>query len=184
MLHYVDGKMDVYKPTNVPRYRGTRNRWTRLHTIQEQEICGDICTVREVSLAVMMVDSTATMAGPCHVPETLLEVLEEWGCKWMWDSLSLTGDKNWLLEAIEEGSCVAVTDGSSIRGLFPDIYSAVFVIECPRGCGTIVGSFDEQSGVVCAYRAKLLGLMAIKFILLATSKLRPGLSGMVVVISD
>ena len=184
LLHYVDGTMDVYKPTNVPRHRGARNRWTRLHTAQEQEVCGDICTVREVALAVVAVDSTAAVEGPRHVPETLLEVLEEWGCKWIWDSLSLTGDEDWLVEAIEEGTCVAVTDGSYIKELFPDVCSAAFVLECSRGRGTIVGSFDEQSSVACAYRAELLGLMAIHLILLAANKLRPGLDGMAAVYSD
>ena len=184
LLHYVDGKMDVYKPTNVLRYRGTRNRWTRLRIAQEPDVCGEICTVREVALAVVAVDSTATMAEPRQAPETLLEVLDEWECGWMWDSLSLTGDEDWLLEAIEEGTCVAVTDGSYIKELFPDVCSAAFVLECSRGRGTIVGSFEEQSNVACAYRAELLGLMAIHLILLAANKLRPEVRGLVAVFSD
>ena len=69
------------------------------------------------------------MAEPRQVPGTLLEVLEEWGCRWVWDSLSLTGDKDWLLESIKEGPCVAVTDGSYIKELFPDVCSAAFVLE-------------------------------------------------------
>ena len=144
--------MDVYKPTNVLRHRGTRNRWTRLRIAQEPEVCGEICTVREVAPAVVAVDSTATMAEPRQAPVTLLEVLEEWECRWIWDSLSLAGNEDWLLETIEEGTCVAVTDGSYIRELFPDVCSAAFVLECLRGRDTIVGSFEEQSNVACAYR--------------------------------
>ncbi len=161
LLHYVDGKMDIYKPTNVLCHRGTKNRWTRFRIAQEPEVCGNIFTVRDMAPAVVTVDSTATMAEPRQAPGTLLEVLEEWECRWIWDSLSLTGDKDWLLEAIEEGTCVVVTDGSYIKALFPDVFLAAFVLECSRGCGTIMGSFDEQSSVACAYGAELLGLMAI-----------------------
>ena len=107
-----------------------------------------------------------------------------WGCKWIWDSLSLTGDEDWLIEAVEEGTCIAVTDGLYIRELFPDVCLATFVLECSRGRGTIVGSFDEQLSVACAYRAKLLGLMAIHLILLAANKLRGELKGMAAVFSD
>ena len=99
----------------------------------------------------MAVDSTATMEEPQQPPETLLDVLEDWGCKWIWDSLVLTGDEGWLLETIEEGTCVAVTDGLYIRELFPDVCSAAFVLECSQGRGTIVGSLDEQSIKACAY---------------------------------
>ena len=184
LLHYVDGKMDVYKPTNVLRHRGTRNRLTRFRIAQEPDLCGDICAVRDVAQAVVAVDSTATAAEPQQAPGTLLEVLEEWGCRWIWDSLSLTGDDNWLLEAIEEGTCVVVTDGSYIKKLFLDVCSAAFVLECSRGRGSIVGSFDEQSSVACAYRVELLGPMAIHLILLAANRLRPDISGLVATFSD
>ena len=104
-----------------------------------------------------------------------------WGRRWIRDSLSLTRDEDWLLEAIEEGTCVAVTDGSCIKELFPDVCLAAFVLECLCGRGTIVGSFDEQSSVTCAHRVKLLGMMAIHLILLAANRLRSGISGLVAV---
>ena len=111
-------------------------------------------------------------------------MLEEWGCRWIWDSLSLAGDEDWLLEAIKDGTCVAVTDGSYIKELFPDVCSAPLVLECSRDRGTIVRSFDEQSSVACAYRVELLGLVAIHLILLAANRLRPEISGLVAVFSD
>ena len=176
--------MDVYKPTNVLRHRGTRNRWTRLRIDQEPEVCGEICTVREVAPTVVVVDSTATMAELRQAPVTLLEVLGEWECMWIWDSLSLTADKDWLLEAIEEGTCMAVANGSYIKELFPDICSAAFVLERLHGRGTIVCSFEEKSNVACAYRVELLGLMAIHLVLLAANRLRPEIKGLVTVFSD
>ena len=94
LLHYVGNKMDVYKPTNVLRHRGTRNRWTRLQIGQELVVCGDVCTVREVAPAVVAGDSKTAMEEPRQAPKMLLDVLEEWGCKWIWDSLSLTGNED------------------------------------------------------------------------------------------
>ena len=81
LLHYMNGRMDIYKPTNVLCNRGIRNHWTRFPIAQEPDVCGDICTctVRDVALAVAAVGSNATMAKPCQAPGTLLEVLEEWG---------------------------------------------------------------------------------------------------------
>ena len=125
------------------------------------------------------VDSTATVTESYCAPETLLEVLEEWGCKWIWDSLSLTADGEWLIEAIEEGICVAVTDGLYIREFF-------------RACAWRHLSLNAQEAAApswaplmnSAYRAELLGLMAIHLILLAANKLRPELKGMAAIFSN
>ena len=46
-------------------------------------------------------------------PETFMDVLQEWGCTWMWEGMRLTGDDNWLEEAIRDDLLVVVTaDGS------------------------------------------------------------------------
>ena len=42
-------------------------------------------------------------------PESFLDVLEEWGCTWLWDDMQLTGDTEWLGEAISENCLMAVT---------------------------------------------------------------------------
>ena len=33
-------------------------------------------------------------------PKSFLDVLEEWGCTWLWDDMQLTGGTEWLGEAI------------------------------------------------------------------------------------
>jgi hypothetical protein len=48
-----------------------------------------------------------------------MEVLYSWGNTWLWDNISMTGVSDWLHEAIQEGSLVAVTDGSYIREQYP-----------------------------------------------------------------
>lgn len=96
----------------------------------------------------------------------------------------MVGNDGWLLEAIREGTCVAVTDGSYIRELYPNLCSCVFVLECSKGRGRMYGSFPEQSCVACAYKGELLGLMAIHLILLAANKLEPNLPGRVKIFLD
>ena len=102
----------------------------------------------------------------------------------MWESLRLVGDDHWLEEAIESGTCRAVTDGSYIKEMYPNICSAAFVFECNEGRGRIIGSFLEQTTTACAYRGELLGLLAIHLIFLAANKVRPRLEGTIEVISD
>ena len=79
---------------------------------------------------------------------------------------------------------MAVTDGSYIREMFPDMCSCAFVLECSKERGRIFGSFPEQSKRACAYRGELLGLMAIHLILLAVNKLDRRLRGKVKIYSD
>lgn len=53
----------------------------------------------------------------------------------MWDNLQWVGDDDWLATAISKGTCIAVTDGSYMKNLFPNIQSAAVVLECTRGRG-------------------------------------------------
>ena len=60
-------------------------------------------------------------------------------------------EKNWLEEAIKDRTCVAVTDGSYTKELYPDLLSAEFVLECSKVIGKSFGSFPEQSIAAGAY---------------------------------
>ena len=64
----------------------------------------------------------------------LRQVLSEWGHTWMWESLNLSGDGEdedsaWLREAIKENTLVAVTDGSYMKELYPDMNSCAFILK-------------------------------------------------------
>ncbi len=78
---------------------------------------------------------------------------------------------------------MAVTDGSYIHELYPNLCSAAFVIECAKGCGRIAGSFLERLDVANAYRGELLRLMAIHLILPSVNTVHPKLKGGVEIIS-
>jgi hypothetical protein len=102
----------------------------------------------------------------------------------MWNNIRWDGDDNWVAESIRQGTCIAVTDGSYMRTLYPDILSAAFVLECTRGTGRLWGSFPEPSRSACSYRGELVGLLAIHLILLATNDVNPGLKGQIQIFSD
>jgi hypothetical protein len=113
-----------------------------------------------------------------------LEVLQEWGCGWLWEHMSIAGGTSWVAQAIQDESLVAVTDGSYIKQLYPNICSAAFILESRKGRGRIVGSFKEATAVANAYRGELLGLMAIHLLLVSINRMHASLSGSVKVVSD
>ncbi len=98
--------------------------------------------------------------------------------------MTLMGSVTWISKLITNSTLVAVTDGSYIRELFPNLCSAAFALECSAGHGRIVGSFLELLLVANAYRGELLGLMAIHLILLSINKLHCNLAGSVEIVSD
>ena len=105
--------MDIYEKMPGQATRSA-TRWMLVKEDQPREERGRICTVQEVEHGRRVLVSSAAAPHEKEMPETILEVLEEWGCTWMWHSLRLVGDDHWLENAIEEGSCRAVTDGSYI----------------------------------------------------------------------
>ena len=115
--------------------------------------------------------SSEPLVGPSQAPTSFLDVLRSWGNTWIWEHLQVSGGELWIHDSIADESLVAVTDGSYIRELYPNLCSATFVMECFKERGRIVGSFSETLSVANAYRGELLGLMAIHLILLSINKL-------------
>jgi hypothetical protein len=60
---------------------------------------------------------------------------------------------------------VAVTDGSYIKEMHPELCSTAFILECSLTGGRMVGSFLEYSPSACAFCGEMLGLFAIHLIL-------------------
>jgi hypothetical protein len=94
------------------------------------------------------------------------------------------GREAWLQDSIANGSLVAVTDGSYIWEIYPNLCLAVFILECSKRQGRIVGTFSEGLLVANTYRGELLGLMAIHLILLSVNKLHRDLLGSIEIVSD
>ena len=84
---------------------------------------GLLCSVKPSSSG-FRIASTATSTHPN--PSTFVEVLRSRGCTWLWEKLNISGDFDWVADAISDGSLLAVTDGSYIRELHPHLCSAAF----------------------------------------------------------
>ena len=72
-------------------------------------------------------------ATPALAPQTFMDTLYSWGNMWLWDNVSVAGGYDWLHEAIQDGSLLAVTDGLYIRELYPNLCLAAFVAKCKKG---------------------------------------------------
>ena len=140
--------------------------------------------MREAGLAVVAISSSAEPPREKLLPTEIGDVIKEWGCMWMWRSLKIIGNDGWLKKAIEEHTLIAVTDGSYMREMYPQVCSAAFILECSKGTGRIVGSFAEASTHANAYRGELMGLMAVHLILKVADQLWPRLRGQAVIFSD
>jgi len=88
---------------------------------------------------------------PSREPTMFQEVLEEWGNTWMWEGLRISGDGTWVREAIRDNSLVAVTDGSYMKDLFPNMNSCAFIFECTKKRGRMTGAFPEQTAEAGSY---------------------------------
>ncbi len=97
--------------------------------------------------------------------------------------MPVEGGTEWVSEAMQDGSLVAVTDGSYIRQLYPNLCSAAFILECAKGRGKIIGSFSESTLAANACRGELLGLMAIHLLLVSMNRVHNTLEGSVEVVS-
>ena len=77
-----------------------------------------------------------------------------------------------------------MTGGSYIKDIYPNMSSVAFMFECLRGRGQIFEYFPEQSTTACAYRAELMGLLAIHLILCSINVISIELNGTIEIFSD
>ncbi len=186
LLHFTqEGVMDVYIPSQVPGFGRRPNCWTRTMPWNvAREDNGVICSVKEVDIAVMAISLQSSLPPVQSLPTTFWEVLLSWDCTWMWDQLRITGDTNWLIDAIRSNDCIAVADGSFMREITMEVCATAFFFEnSDRSC-KVVGAFPERSETANAYRGELLGLMAVHLLLLAINKVETELTGTITIYSD
>jgi hypothetical protein len=89
----------------------------------------------------------------------------------------MVGEDDWIKESIDDGLCLAVTDGSYIKQVHPELCAYAFIMECSRGHKCMMWSFVKASIAANAYRGELLGLMQVHLILLAVQCTDPALEG-------
>ena len=184
IYHYKGSLMDVYSKALEPQYINRPNCFSISAIGIPSVERGDICSVKKVSPNIIGVRSLSQPAPPKSDPTSFWDVVKGWGQTWLWDDFSITGELEWLSEAIIDNTLVAVTDGSYIRERHPHLNSAAFVFECSKGRGRLFGSFIEITPEACAYRGELLGLMVIHLILLQINDFHKGIQGSVHIYSD
>jgi hypothetical protein len=146
---------------------------------------GEIFSMKDVALAVKSIIVHSPWPPSQATPATFWEVIRGWGNTWMWYNLSITGDLDWIAVSIADRSCIAVTDGSYMKELYPFLNSAAFVLECSKGRGGLAGSFVEHTPGTGSYRGgELLGLMAIHLILRGINEVCQGLQGSAHILSN
>eukprot|EP00956_Cyclotella_meneghiniana_P018444 scaffold30701_cov22-Cyclotella_meneghiniana.AAC.2 len=80
--------MNVYEPVSNSRWR-----WKLVVAGCEQETLGQPCSVRMQDGATVSVVATADPPVPEEKPQTIREVLGEWGGAWLWRSLRVVGGR-------------------------------------------------------------------------------------------
>jgi hypothetical protein len=148
------GGMEIYTPSDVPRYANHPNCWTRSRVDQPVHLCGDICTVLKVALGVWKIWLRAPTLQVTPAPESLEDVFRKWSCTWLWDDIKWQGDANWLRESILNEQCIVVADGAYMPHIQTDLCSTAFFFAYTAGHGRLVGSFAEFLTALNAYRGK------------------------------
>jgi hypothetical protein len=96
------------------------------------------------------------------------------------DNLSITGDLDWISSSIVDNSCIAVTDGSYMKDLYPDLNSPLFWSALKAEGGL----WAPLLSVHPTYLNELLCLMLIYFILWIIHDISAGMRGSVHTYSD
>ena len=135
-LYQVKGAvMDIYTPAAGQVRRANKWRCTA-HDVPRRD-SGLICSVRGEPNGDKSIICSTELPVPPSPPSDFWEVLDKWQRLWLWDNLTWVGDDDWLAAAIADGTCIAVTDGSYMKDLYPNIQSAAVVLECTKGRGRL-----------------------------------------------
>jgi hypothetical protein len=141
LFHTKDNRVDLYEPELLGEGARTRaNRYICTAEGTGSAPRGGPCTIREAGEGIVAIISFTDTPPQIVPPSTFRQVLREWGHTWMWDSLKLSEDGDseegtWMKEAIKDNSLVAVTDGSYMKELYPNMNSCAFIIECSKEGG-------------------------------------------------
>jgi hypothetical protein len=73
---------------------------------------GEAGTVEKVTPGVWEVCLVTTSTAWLERLHNFVNVLQGWGHTWLWNDLKVTGETDWIAEAIAKGTLVAVTNGS------------------------------------------------------------------------
>eukprot|EP00956_Cyclotella_meneghiniana_P029291 scaffold70426_cov59-Cyclotella_meneghiniana.AAC.2 len=196
LVRQMGDNVDVYKLCNTNGRRSRNKLYELDETIEDAQIQGRICSVTLDDRSRAKISSITNPPPSVDDPSNFLDVLKEWGHTWIWHDLQISngsgkgvnlrlqGTDEWIYSAIQNGTLIAVSDGSYIREWHPELCSAAMIMECQQSKNRIVVPMAEHCLQANAYRGELIGLMAIHLLLLSFNRVRPDLTGSVHIYSD
>jgi hypothetical protein len=103
--------------------------------------------------------------------EDFWDFLQSWDGDWLWNHVYTPFGIDALVDSIADGTAVLVTDGSYSRKIRSNIDGAGWMIYCRARCKVVFkGSFYKWCGSAGSYRGELLGLLAVRCMVLAVEK--------------
>jgi hypothetical protein len=143
--------MDIYQPSLLPQYKHCPNCWSVSRRVVDFHNRGDYCSAKYIGPRDISVTLSMQHWPPCHHPTSFWELMKKWGHSWMWEQMRIVGDDDWISAAITNNCFIAVTDGSYMMEMYPQLNSAAFVLECRQGRERLMGSFMEDTPEACSY---------------------------------
>ena len=154
---------------NIYAWEGGGNyRWVRFADYDKPK--GVPATVKMINEDLIKLFHTARLKPPepgAASKPTFQEFLLSWGGEWMWEGLHLNQDPEWIVKCLRINRLVCVTDGSHCKSSAPDVCSAGWVMACRETGEFVAGTLVERSPWASSYRGELLGMLAIRLLLLA-----------------
>ena len=196
LLRQVGDSVEIYQRNNGSGRRTRQELFHLSETLQDATATGYLCSVSKTSPTTCKIASRTRPPPEVDLPRCFLDVLKEWGHTWMWANLQVSGGDgkglhqrlqsslDWIQNAIRNGTLMAVSDGSYIKELYPEVCSAAMIMECRQSKKRIILSLAETCLRANAYRGELIGLLAIHLLLLAFNKVWPNQEGAVHIFSD
>ena len=153
--------------------RRTRTEQTYIFVRSDPEatITGNPATISTIdSTSIRYLGFGPPLAISAAQPDDLWLFLKSYGGggEWMWDGVEdPQQDLQWLVDGINNGSLIGVTDGSYARKAAPTVSGAGWLICCTSAKKMLRANFFEFSPSASSYRGELLGLVAQHTFLLA-----------------
>ena len=170
-----EDSVEILTDTAVQVYVATEGAGRTFRRSQDRQ--GEItnggvpATISHTSDTTLKVTHTGRHWEPSPpAPIPFLEFLYEWGGTWMWRDLRGNTDPEWIRQALEKGTLICATDGSYDRKKAVNLSGAGWVIRCSDSKQMLSGALVERSQAAGSYRGELLGMLAIRLLLLAVEE--------------
>jgi len=167
--HRTPDGVDYYSRAGGGRTRSERIYVQMASYDDGRALAGVPCTVKALdSNSIRFHSFGPSLATSPAKPDDFLSFLTEWGGEWMWRNVQNEGrNLKWVVEAMQNGTAIWVTDGSYNREIAPKVSGAGWLVYCTRRQRKLFGSFFEFSANAGSYRGELLGLLAIHTLIAA-----------------